>query len=188
MTLHAAVRVAPSGKVHSFEPAPRTFQILKDNVQVNGLRESGLIELYCAAVSDTVGEAKLSIYDDNSGHNTLFGRESDSRVAVNTVTLDSVLDHKRVDVVKIDAEGAEAMILRGMRNILDANPQVVVLMEFAPSHLRRAGVEPASFLAELQSAGFAIRVVDDATGQPHETDLPRLADVFSVNLELTRAQ
>ncbi|HWF46117.1 MAG TPA: FkbM family methyltransferase [Bryobacteraceae bacterium] len=186
MTLHAAVRVAPNGKVHSFEPAPRTFQILKDNIQVNGLLESGLIELHCAAVSDAVGVAKLSIYPDDSGHNTLFGSESDSRVAVNTITLDSLLAQARVDVVKIDAEGAEPMILRGMRNVLHANPQLVVLMEFAPTHLRRSGVAPATFLEELQSSGFVIRVIDDVTGEPRETDLPRLAEVFSVNLELTR--
>lgn len=186
VTLHAAVRVAPNGKVHSFEPAPRTFQILKDNIQVNGLLESGLIELHHAAVADTEGEAKLSVYPDDSGHNTLFGSESDSRIEVSMVTLDSVLDRKRVDVVKIDAEGAEPLILRGMRNILNANPQIVVLMEFAPIHLRRAGVQPALFIEELQSSGFAIHIIDDATGEPRETDLPRLADEFSVNLELTR--
>jgi FkbM family methyltransferase len=188
MTLHAAVRVAPNGKVHSFEPTPRTFQILRDNIQVNGLLESGLIELHCAAVSDVVGEAKLSVYCDDSGHNTLFGSASDSRVAVNTVTLDSVLAHTRVDLVKIDAEGAEPLILRGMRNILDTNTQMVILLEFAPTNLRRAGVQPALFLEELQSAGFAIRVVDEANGQPREADLTRLAEVFSVNLELTRSK
>jgi FkbM family methyltransferase len=188
ITLQAAVRVAPNGKVYSFEPAPRIFQILKDNVQVNGLLESGLIDLHCAAVSDSVGEAKLSVYSDNSGHNTLFGAEGDSRILVHTVTLDSLLEDMRIDVIKIDAEGAEPMIMRGMRNILDANPQVVVLMEFAPTHLRRAGVEPAAFLAELQSSGFSIHVVDDATGQPRQTDLGRLPDSFSTNLELTRAK
>jgi FkbM family methyltransferase len=188
MTLHAAARVAPNGKVYSFEPAPRTFAILKDNIQVNGLLETGLIELYPLAVSDVEGQASLSIYSDNSGHNTLFGQESDSRVHVSTVTLDSLLGHRRVDLVKIDAEGAEPLILRGMEQILHANPEIVILIEFAPSHLRRAGVEPAGFLEHLQSSGFAIRVVDDATGELREADFRQLAETFSVNLELTQTR
>lgn len=188
ITLHAALRVAPNGKVHSFEPTPRTFQFLKDNIQVNGLLESGLIDLHCEAVSDTVGDAQLSIYSHNSGHNTLFGKDGDSRIAVHTVTLDSMPGCARIDVVKIDAEGAEPLILRGMQKTIEANPQIVVLIEFAPAHLRRAGVEPASFLKELNSTGFVIHVIDDATGDLLEPDPAHLVETISANLELTRAQ
>jgi FkbM family methyltransferase len=188
VTLHAAVRVAPNGKVISFEPTPRTFEILKDNVQVNGFLESGMIDLRCAAVSDVVGEANLSVYAANSGHNTLFGVESDSRITVPTTTLDSALAHNSIDIVKIDVEGAEPLVLRGMRNTVDANRHIIILIEFAPAHLRRAGVEPSVFLEELRSSGFAIRIVDDATGNVSEPDLSQLVNAFSVNLELTRVQ
>ena len=106
-TLYAARSLGQQGKVYSFEPTPRTFEILKDNIQVNGLLELGLIDLRQAAVTDTVGTAQLAVFADNCGHNTLFfEREKVQQVTVSTVTLDEALGGEtRVDVVKIDAEG-----------------------------------------------------------------------------------
>ena len=187
-TLHAARCLQGRGKVHSFEPAPRIHQLLRSNVQVNGFLESGIVEFHQAAVRDACGPAKLTIFRGDSGHNTLFGGEEDSEaIMVDTVTLDHALrDEPRVDIVKIDAEGAEPFILRGMRGIIAANPSIRIILEFAPSHLRRAGIPPAEFLDEIEAMGFDFRIIDDVAGallEPSKTDL---TTVFSVNLCMSR--
>ena len=187
-TLYAARQMQGRGRIHSFEPTPRTYRILRDNIQVNGFLESGLIELHQAAVSDREGKACLMVFADDSGHNTLFGDcASNERIEVSTVSLDQALkDEPRVDVVKIDAEGAEPLILRGMRQIIGRSPGIRILIEFAPAHLRRAGVDPGGFLEEIAATGFEVRRIHDETGQPMGTSRDELAAVFSTNLELVR--
>ena len=188
-TLIAARAVAPAGKVYSFEPTPRTFAILTDNIQVNGLLESGLIDRRQAAVSDRRGTARLAVYRDNNGHNTLFaGGTGPEFVDVETVSLDDALAGvTRVDLIKIDAEGAEALIWNGMSRTLRQNPAVKVFMEFAPSLLHRAGQDPGAFLDRLAASGFRIQRVDDQTGALTDDTRESLCGVFSANLMLTRA-
>ena len=166
-TLLAARLSGEFGTVYAFEPTPHTFAILKDNVQVNGFLERKGVVLHQLAVSDKSGTATLATYLDDSGQNTLFGDERDCvPIVVNTVSLDDALpDGTRVDIVKIDAEGSEPFILRGMKRIIAQNPHIHILMEFAPQNLTRAGLDPRGFLEEIRSMGFAILAVDGVTGE-----------------------
>jgi FkbM family methyltransferase len=186
-TLIAARAVGMDGKVFSFEPTPQTWRLLKDNVQVNGLLETGIVELRQAAVTDRAGWASLTVYRDNSGHNTLFPAEvAGETTEVETLALDAALDGARpVDVVKIDAEGAEPLIWRGMGKTLRRNRRIRVFMEFAPSLLLRAGSDPAEFLEQLTADGFRIQRVHDDSGELIDASLEELRAVFSVNLMLT---
>jgi len=187
-TLYAARMLEGKGRIHSFEPTPRTYRILRDNVQVNGFLELGLIEMHQVAVSDRAGQAGFVVFPEDSGHNTLFEEGvAGQRIEVSTVSLDEVLkDEPRVDVVKIDAEGAEPLILCGMRKIVERSPGIRILMEYAPVHLRRAGVDPGGFLDEIASWGFDVRRIHDETGEPLEASRDQLTAVFSANLELAR--
>ncbi len=187
-TLYAARRLQGSGKIYSFEPTPRTYGILRDNVQVNGFLELGIVELRQEAVSDAAGTAQLTVFPDDGGHNTLFG-DGGERIEVATISLDEAMQAEpRVDVVKIDAEGAEPLILRGMREIIERSPGIRILMEFAPVHLRRAGVEPGCFLDEIASLGFAVRRIHDETGEPMESTRDELIAACSANLLLVQLQ
>ena len=186
-TLYAARGVGHTGKVFSFEPTPRIFNILRDNIQVNGFMETGAVTLRQAAVTDRRATADLQVFAQNSGHNTLFsdGR-MDSLISVETVSLDDEIPASRVDVVKIDAEGAEPLILRGMQRIITNNPHIQIYIEFAPQHLNRAGVEPEQFLREIDALGFDVNRVDDLDGSLCSTSLEELVSKNSSNLRLTR--
>jgi len=178
-TLIAASQVGPGGTVWTFEPAPRTFEICKLNVDLNGLQEHA--RLIRAAVSDRAGSAKLR-------HNTLFSAHDDpNAIEVETVTLDeSIAPGGRVDVVKIDAEGAEPLILRGMRRVIEDNPSIRIFMEFAPQHLERAGVEPEEFVEEIERMGFEIARVDDVSGEVRAAVRAELVAGYSVSLSLQK--
>ena len=187
-TLLGARLLAGRGKVYSFEPTPGTASILRQNIQVNGFLESGIIDLRAEAVTDKRGVGRLTVFANDCGHNTLFGSsgEADS-VNVPTISLDDALqaeDH--VDFVKIDAEGSEADIIRGMRETIRRNPSIRIVLEFAPTHLRRANVDPAGFLSELRALGFTVTRVHDLSGELETVPDEELLHAFSANIHLSR--
>jgi FkbM family methyltransferase len=122
----AALAVGREGAVHSFEPTPSTFGLLEANTR--GLSN---VKVNQAAVSDATGEAQLVDFGPaRSAYNSLFGATSEAvqdlrraprrDVVVPAITLDDyVRTGPRPDFVKIDAEGAEFDIVRGMRRILE---------------------------------------------------------------------
>jgi FkbM family methyltransferase len=185
-TLISARCVGYGGRVISFEPSPRIFALLRDNIQVNGWLETGVIDVRQTALSDFTGAANFNVFPATSGHSNLFGGPPDcQRIEVETDTLDHALSAiPKVDVIKIDAEGAEPFILRGMRETLKRNPRLRLFIEFAPAHLERAGVDPSSFLDELISSGFEIHTVDDRTGELKTQSKDELLRQLSVNLSL----
>jgi FkbM family methyltransferase len=187
-TLYALRQLGGDGKIFSFEPTPRTFALLRDNVQVNGFLESGVVRFEQRAVSDRGGKAAFTTYGGNSGHNSLFAGEAEGeQIEVETVALDEALAQEtRVDVVKMDAEGAEPTIVRGMGRILAGNPGIRILMEFAPGHLRRAGIDPLEWLEELARLGLMVRRVDDVSGELLPVDREAAAGCVTWNLFLQR--
>jgi FkbM family methyltransferase len=189
-TLIAATLVGDGGKVYSFEPTPRTYAILHDNVQINGLLESGRVVFSQIAVTDKKGKAQFAVYDRNCGHNTLFpNRDDRGLIEVDTDSLDDILiDVARVDVVKIDAEGAEPFVMRGMKSIISQNPNVTIFMEFAPIHLRRAAVDAKEFIKEIQGYGFSIQKIVEPSGDISPIGEQELLDSYSVNIMLTKCE
>ncbi len=97
-------------------------------------------------------------------------------------TLDSlVAQHAgdgRVAVVKVDVDGAEGAFLRGAEQTLREH-EPLLLMEFAPAWLARAGTDPEQLLASLIARSCVYRVRYDR----YEVDLVRSADVARVVAE-----
>ena len=98
------------GKVIAVEPNPDSFQVLRRNVELNGLDDT----VYCIhkAASDKNGKAFITT-DDVQSRLTGHG---EANYSVETVTLRSLLeahgiDH--VDALQVDVEGAELPVLRG---------------------------------------------------------------------------
>ena len=74
-----------------------------------------------------------------------------------TLTLDTLCESlDRVDLIKIDAEGAEEVIWRGMGETVERNPDVTVLLEFNAARY----ADPEAFLREIQGHGFPLCHVD----------------------------
>jgi hypothetical protein len=77
-------------------------------------------------------------------------------IDVPTVRLDDVLPEK-VDFIKIDAEGGEREIWRGMSKTIENNPQLQIFLEFNPR--RTANYDPHEFLKTMEDDGFELGVV-----------------------------
>lgn len=184
VTLMAARCAGATGRVFSFEPTPESFRLLQENIQLNGLLEAGRISTYNIAIADRDGRVPFQLHASDSGHNTLFPDETGTEmVQVEVTTLDGLLPSgTRVDVIKVDAEGADLFVWRGMSRILAENPDALIILEFAPSLLIRAGCDPAAALHEIEASGYIIDRLDALTGEPLPVSTSELLGCFSVNI------
>jgi FkbM family methyltransferase len=159
--LSAAMRVGPGGRVVAFEPGPAAAARLRENAALNGLANLQVIE---AAVAERPGTLRFHLSDDSEGA-SLFdpGVEAVGSVEVPVTTLDDFVKQAslpRVDLLKIDAEGAEVGILRGGRRLLAGPEAPVVIIEANPVTLAAAGQSVAVLRAELEGYGYAITVIE----------------------------
>jgi hypothetical protein len=75
--------------------------------------------------------------------------------------LDEVISTS-VDLVKIDAEGVDLDVLKGMTRILSESPNVSIIVEWAPPLLAEIGKDPLEIIHWLQGAGFSnISAIDE---------------------------
>jgi FkbM family methyltransferase len=155
-TLIASRLVGEKGKVYAFEPEPASFALLQKNVRLNGLTN---VVLEQKALSNRKGLLKLFIADENKGDHRIYQPYGESRpsVDVEAVRLDEYFNgqNRRVDVVKIDTQGAEGLILEGMTGLLEGRADgPTVFMEFWPHGLKGMGTDAGALLRTLQSYNY----------------------------------
>jgi len=173
----AAARVGPGGRVFAVEPEARNLDLLRQNVSLNLFDDR--VTVADVAFSDRSARARLYLNPDNPGDHQLHpdtpGRAD---VAVDTVPGAQWLAGRasRVDVVKLDVQGAEYRAVSGLLPLLRASlPQLSLLVELSPRSLRQSGHsgrELIGLLAQLQ-LGFAI--VDHIEHRLVPTDAEALA-------------
>jgi FkbM family methyltransferase len=115
-TLPMAQKVGASGHVCAFEPASSTAQFL-----ARGIAESGFghMALEQEAMSSAPGSAQLPFHVQAELRSIVHGASApDGSEKVSLVTLDDCMDRFRwqdIELIKIDAEGEEANIVKGGR-------------------------------------------------------------------------
>lgn len=158
-TLTMARRVGNNGVVWAFEPHPETFALLKKNIEANGYHN---VRMAQQAVSDQVGVSPMSVSDEEGN---VFGSVAYNlrgsgmhSVMVRTTTLDDFFYQivSPISFIKMDVEGYEDKVLKGMVNVLKRNPDLKMLMEFCPLQLAWAGTSPQELLKRLLQLGFTI--------------------------------
>ena len=165
-SLVAAAVVGETGRVYAFEPDAGNFELLRRNVELNGFRQ---IDARNVAVSDARGTARLFLSGDNQGDHRIFapgdGEETGRAfVDVACVDFDSLAEAEGIspDVIKIDTQGAEAAILRGMSRLAARRRgRMKMLLEFWPYGLRAAGSSAEEMLSILEGFGLEISVIDN---------------------------
>jgi FkbM family methyltransferase len=127
-TLRLANLVGPAGRVIAVEPVPVTFALLAANLISAGVRN---VSLFNIAASDTTSIAGIDIPggDQLSGnyYQAHLSTSSNSALSVLCAPLDHLQLTRRVSLVKIDAEGHEAAVLRGMETLLRRDRPVLIV-------------------------------------------------------------
>ena len=114
-TLRAAKR-AVEGRIIAIEPHPFNYKLLTENVKQNKLKNVVTVN---TALSDHNGTAKL--YVSRSTSHSIVTQLSEKYLKTPVKKLDSLVDElniKKVNMIKINAEGSELEILKGSEKML----------------------------------------------------------------------
>lgn len=169
-SIFAAKCVGSSGSVWAFEPSRREFALLEHNLELNHLHA----RLFPCALAETNGSAEFKVAAfGNEGLNTLgeFAyRDTDEgeRYVVELKRLDDVIaldPPARVDLIKIDVEGAELRVLQGAEETL-RRYRPVLLFEALEAALQHQGASVAQLVDFVRGCGYSIFVFDSQTGLP----------------------
>ena len=110
-------------EVYAFEPLPRAFRVLKENIKLNDLNNC---LTYQMALSDSNGKSTLYV-PNVEAIPTSSSLESEfypdhSKIDISVMTMDHFVQTNnisKIDLVKIDVEGGELDVLRGMKRTIE---------------------------------------------------------------------
>jgi FkbM family methyltransferase len=188
-TLAGARAVGPSGKVLAVEPVPLSFDLLNRALAINGLIHR--VEAKRQAVGARRERCKFFV-GNVLGHSSLI--RSDALSTASTIEIevevspldDLVRPGVRVDLVKIDVEGAELAVLEGMSRVIADNPELAIIAEFGPPHLNARNIRSETWFSAFRERGFDAFVIDELSAECRPAGSLTLADVESVNILFVR--
>jgi FkbM family methyltransferase len=170
--LFEASLVGPSGRVYGIEPVPDNFSLLERNVALNVY---GTIELHRFAVSETPGRSVMHLSHLRNWHAMTPVQGTGRTIDVEVQPLDAFLDGKPFPaLVRMDVEGHEYQILRGMQRTIAEAPDLTLFIEIHPHII---GAEKMrSMLSMLVTHGYDVARFASRRGEEHTTIARLLAD------------
>jgi FkbM family methyltransferase len=169
-TVFAAKRVGPEGTVWAFEPSRRELARLERNLELNNLSA----RIFPLALADYNGQTEMTIAGyGHEGQNTLSQNtfasiEVARKERIEVARLDDLVDRNplpRLDLIKVDVEGAELRLLQGASQTL-RRYRPVVLLEVCENSLRNQGSSREELMEFLKAQAYATCLFDPHTGLP----------------------
>ena len=164
--------LAPRGRVFAFEPSPGSAEFLRANLRSNKAEN---VEVFAAALADH--EGTISFHDVpfftagsfTAEEGSWLGSEAvgSTLVDVPCTTLDAFVEEhavERVDVLKIDVEGAELAVLEGGATSLAAHRPTVVMEFNSFAFTLHAGTLPQTALSRIMATFPHVFVIDRGDG------------------------
>lgn len=144
-------QMGAKGRVLAFEPEPNNIKSLKKNIELNRVNNIDIIGKAC---SSSRGEVNFYLSSDNTGGHSITAK-TNNKITVQSDTLDNILKENkisRVDLAKIDVEGAEYFVLKGARMMLEKfNPKIIFESWVGANHNKA--------IALLESFGYEIKKI-----------------------------
>jgi FkbM family methyltransferase len=168
-SIFASPRIGAKGRIFAFEPSLREVGRLRANIRLNSFEN---IEVVQSAAGDENGVIELTIAgDDHEGQNTLggFAYTSTKRVDTQKVQiqkLDDFVSQKklaRLDIIKMDVEGAEFKALAGAKETL-LRFKPILLLELQEQSLALQGSSEKAVVDFLKKLGYTIYDFSSETG------------------------
>jgi FkbM family methyltransferase len=156
-TLLMADGVGREGRVAPVEPTPRLAELLRQTLDVNGFPDVPVVQ---KAASRADGNTLQLVVPPRRSMNARLSEvagPADEVFEVETVTVDSLTSGwPRVDLIKIDVEGAEEHVWEGMQRTIAENRGLVLILELNVDRYE----DPRAFLEGIELAGFRLRYID----------------------------
>lgn len=157
-SLHWASRVAPGGTIHAFEPVPSTFAWLSRNIALNGL--NGVIRANNFGLGNVPGSVPVFLPEFTgcgaASMKNLHPNESSREIEVKLDTLDRYFSSAgldRLDLIKVDVEGAELFVLQGGRETI-ARCRPLIFLELLRKWSKPFGYHPNDAIQMLREIGY----------------------------------
>jgi len=164
-TILASRLIGPEKRVFSFEPQARVVNLLRRNIEFNALSN---VEVFTFALSDTAGVATFNVPPDGDeafGSMRVNGRFTVAKtVQVETKRLDDVLHdlgNPKIGLIKLDAEGAELLILHGATKLLSTKDKPDLIFEANEVNCKPFGYCVFDILKYVHSFGYQLRQLDE---------------------------
>jgi FkbM family methyltransferase len=167
LTVFFARATGASGKVYAFEPNPLIFDLLRQNTAPYGQVEA----INCGLSVDNVDSTLFLAGRDHSvasfsqEYPTLHVRYQDfgrlDSVQAKLVNGDQFLSQReidRIDILKIDVEGWELNVLRGLQKTIQRSPEIVIFFEYNRAAQECAGFAPMDVLKWFFDNGYKLSV------------------------------
>lgn len=188
-TLFAA-RHLKRGRVVAFEPNPHTYKVLQAHLTINGIRN---VLSHNVGLAEQDGVLALNLFADDAPSGCSFIDKQENPVIeqfeVPIRRLDRMIDRSSMTgrlLVKIDTEGYDHNVVRGMGQLLDS-PNIAILTEVVDEWLKKTGSSAQRFFDDLTGRGFLAYVptirfsgltetldlapINDISGMQHQFDL-----------------
>lgn len=154
-----ASKIIPDGQIFSFELDQINFNLLKKNIELNDCKN---VEIYNNAVTDKPGKIEYKRDSDQPMPNIdMLGSTSINSngriISVDSVVLDDFFKNRVVkpNIVKIDVEGAEMNVLKGMKNLI-TNYKPMLFLEIHPDILPKFDSSVEEVISYLKRKGYKI--------------------------------
>ena len=137
--------VGLKGTVYAFEPEPGNYTILKKNLELNNRKN---VKMYQVALAHTKGTRPLYLCDDNKGDHTLVPMGDRKTREIEISSFDDFFRDQQINIklVKIDVQGFEFEVLKGMEESFKRGFVENVFVEFTPQRVKAAGHNPKEFI------------------------------------------
>lgn len=155
-TLLFASLVQPPYAVHAVEPDDANITLLRRNTERSRRRDR--IRIYEAAAGVTSGRAFLAVNPVNPTDHRMMtpaSRTHHKNVEVDVIAVDDIAGVEPIAFVKMDVQGFELEVSRGMVRTLDRNPRIAVAIEYAPAAMADLGFVPTDLLSFYAERGFS---------------------------------
>ena len=173
---------ASKGVVHVFEPIPLNAALIRTSAELNGF---GNLVINNVAVGSQKGSVAFSISIDSaySSMHPTGRRAEDKSIIVPVKTIDeyvTVHSVPRIDILKVDVEGAEALVIEGAANILKDTTRRprMVLLELFDINLVPFDSDVLKIVSRMVSFGYAAKVLKNG-GAELVPFTPDMANKFS---------
>jgi FkbM family methyltransferase len=165
-SMAAARRLRTEGHIVAIEPNADLVPALRTNVERHSQRGAQLT-IINAAIGRIPGRIDLTLTTNSLVTSTVRTPSMSGptrQINVEAFTLDQLNLHD-VSVIKIDVEGAEPDVLAGARQLLNANAQMVMMLELNPSCLSAVGHSVDALLDHAALTERKIYLIDDGNSE-----------------------
>lgn len=151
-----------SGSVFSFEANRNITPILKSNISLNGYIDR--VSVIDMAVYSKITTLDFFTYKNHFGSSALWEDKEQinkmndftEKTKVSAISLDEYFKpDKKIDFLRIDAEGSETHVIEGCKRILKINKNIKIMLEWVPERFHAAGINIENTCSLIEDLGFS---------------------------------